>query len=366
MLIQGFVNSGVVGVFLARIFEQKIAGMAELCWTESASKLRFFTQALRVVRKDILSILFFVFVVSFCSFSVPLIVGGGKGTTLEVLIYEKVRISSDWGGALILSFLQSLILFLFSLVKLKPTLKNVGRTQKMQLLQSRSAVAILILFCLFFCGFLIKGIFLGWSQFLQIPGLWQICVQALPVSFALSLLTGALVFIFLLLTAYGKNDLLQRFLSGYVAPSTALIGFAFLLVPTTHEIFAYLKWISAFVILVFTGLYRMGWNQSLSALQKQLQMARSLGAEEWMIWKEITIPQVSSQAGLLAGIASLWAMGDFALSKMIFEQDLTLGMLAQSLMSSYRIEAALALSGLILAVGFLNFLLMAGLGRVTR
>ena len=58
----------------------------------------------------------------------------------------------------------------------------------------------------------------------------------------------------------------------------------------------------------------------------------------------------------LAGIASFWAVGDFALGKLLLPQDVTLSLLIESLLSSYRLNAAMALMSLLLVLGICCYL----------
>jgi thiamine transport system permease protein len=67
---------------------------------------------------------------------------------------------------------------------------------------------------------------------------------------------------------------------------------------------------------------------------------------------------------LAAGLASLWAVGDFALSSMASSNEFTLGLLIKTLMGHYRIDAAQVLALPLLIVGLICFLIFAGVGRV--
>jgi thiamine transport system permease protein len=71
-------------------------------------------------------------------------------------------------------------------------------------------------------------------------------------------------------------------------------------------------------------------------------------------------------ACVLAGIASLWAFGEFALGRVLLSQNLNWALLSESLMSSYRIEAGLGVGFLILFSGGLLFTFFWRLGDVGR
>jgi thiamine transport system permease protein len=76
------------------------------------------------------------------------------------------------------------------------------------------------------------------------------------------------------------------------------------------------------------------------------------------------LPQLVRPACFVAGLSSLWAWGDFALSRVIAERDVTLGMTIQSLMSGYRLEIATFLVWILLFGGAATFFLFEGAGRV--
>jgi thiamine transport system permease protein len=77
------------------------------------------------------------------------------------------------------------------------------------------------------------------------------------------------------------------------------------------------------------------------------------------------IPQLSKELGLIGALAALWASGDFALSSLVAYQDLTVAMLVDELMSSYRLELATWLMAPMLLAGFGCGALFLGAGYVT-
>ena len=57
----------------------------------------------------------------------------------------------------------------------------------------------------------------------------------------------------------------------------------------------------------------------------------------------------------LSDVGAVWAMGDFAVSRIISGSDMTLAMWTQSLVDQYRWDMALVLSWIILAASFIVF-----------
>lgn len=367
ILIHSAMNAGIVAILLKRIFEQKIIGLSEMSLVSGASQLSFFIKVVGYLKRDFLAIMYFVFCSSFLSFSVPLTVGGGRGTTLEVLIYEKIRISNSWGEALTLSLIQGLFLLLLSLGPAVSEAKAEGRKSSNSLLCSWLGLGLSLIYVFGFLYVLGQGIWLGWDKVHTIPGLYEMALNVLPFSLFLSFAVGILVFILLLLSAWDfPASNVQRLIRGISSPSTSLVGFGFLVVAGASIYSQSIVWLLAFLLIYFTSLFRLGWAEDLESLRGQVQVARVLGAKPNLIFAHILVPQLIPKAALIAGLGSLWALGDFAISRIIFSQDLTLAMLIESLMSSYRIEAAMGLLTLYFACGFLLFTLFMGIHYVTR
>ncbi len=102
----------------------------------------------------------------------------------------------------------------------------------------------------------------------------------------------------------------------------------------------------------------------MQSLDLQRQMAEVLGADRWLIFKKVEFPQLIKRASFLSGLVALWMAGDFAISRILAPRDLSLSLMTETLLSSYRISQASILSVLIFIVGVLMFLFYLGVGRV--
>jgi len=367
ILVHALMNASLAALFLKDILKKKLRSLAELCWVEGASSVAFWKEGFRYLRGDFFWLFAFIFILCFCSFAVPLIAGGGKVTTFEVAIYEKIRTSTDWGQAIGLSYLQFGFLLLFSFLPSEHPAPQRERLERAPYLKSVSGGVSAILFSFFWIGVFLWQSATGFAKLLQIEGLWRETLRVIPLSLFLSLGVGFAILALLFLSAYAFPDSwLKRFFLGFVAPSTALLGFVFLFLPSWFAGDEFLKWMIAFVILIFAPLYRWGWVQRLEGLRGQVQVARTMGADARMIFQKILLPQTLDLACRLSAVASLWALGDFALSKMIISRPATLALMAESLMSSYRIEGAMAVTALILFFGFILFLVFRGVENVIR
>jgi thiamine transport system permease protein len=365
-IVHTVINYGLVAVLLAAILESKLGRFAEVAYLEGASRWQFYKEiAFPLLKKDLLLLGLFVFVVCFGSFSIPLIVGGARGTTVEVLIYEKIRLSSDWGGAVLLAFLQSIFIFAVSFIAQKGKSSPSSSTANMSLLKWPLGSAVIVLISLLYMG----GYVQGFIQGLSFIGNFYEIQSALIWNFIGSILIGLTVGLFcyggLLAIAYAWPKLwFEKFLNGYVAPSTALVCFCLLLIGPNEGPTIFFKIPFAITLLSLNSLYRMGWDGSLESLRSQVTVAYTLGASSGQIFKEVLFPQISARAGLLAGIASIWACGDFAVSRILAHRDISIAMMTETLMSGYRLNQAILLSSLIVFAGVICFLFILGVSRV--
>lgn len=365
-LIHALINFGLVAVLLAGLIENKMGAYCELAYVEGAGQFFFLRKVFfPLMKRDLFMMFLFVFVICFGSFSIPLVVGGARGTTLEVLIYEKIRLSGNWGEAVILALLQSLFIFGLSFVAGKGRAVTGRPTSYMKLIYMPTG-NLIILFC---AGFLLMGYWQGVAEGLRHLGEFyevQSAVgEALLGSLCIGWGVGFLSFALLMLIAYVEPaPLFERFLNGYVAPSTALACFSFLLLGPNESFWPFVKIPLAFVMITLNTLYRMGWQSRLQTLRRQREVAWLMGASRGRIFQEIVLPQIAPTAGLLAGLAAVWGTGDFAVSRILAHRDLSLAMMSQTLMSSYRLNMASALSALILMAGLACFVVFFWGGRV--
>lgn len=360
---------GLCTVMIDAILSEKLARLSEMAWVLGASRFLFWRKALRLVIFDVAALFIFIFVFCFSSFAIPLMIGGSTGTTIEVLIYEKIRISSNWSEAVVLSLMQAGFLFILSLLPMRSSAQSVSRHSS-PLVRSRLGGGLALIYALSFAfAFFLSGS-RGWQHVFQIEGLWQQVFGTLPVTLVLGVCAWLLFYFLLKAMSFFSSDLkIGRFLRGYISPSVALVGLVGLSLTGWTDIVGMRQWtiyLFAMLILYFPSLVRMNWSEKLLSLSGQSQMAQVLGASQGLVFKRVIWPQMRGAAFAIALIGALWVMGDFALAKILFAQPVTLALIIESLLSSYRLEAALALTQLwILLALFLGLILWGG-HRVRR
>lgn len=366
VLVHVLLNWGLVAVLLAGLIEQKAGGIAELAWAEGCGRWRFlFRGLLPMLRKDLALIWVFVFSICFGSFSVPLVVGGGSGTTLEVLIYERIRLSTDWSQAVVIAALQSALLFGLAWLAASGRTTAKSRPANLRIFSTASGLVPILGMTLFLLIGYVQGLPPGLAQagiFVELAG---DLVRAFLGSLWVGLATGlGCLGLLLAFAALVPSTWFEKFMAGFTAPSQALTAFAFLVVFPNDVVSPLFKIPVALTLLTLPTLWRMGWQSDLDGLKRQREVAATLGAgTRDFLWR-ILVPQLAPRASTLAGLAAVWACGDFAVSRILAPRDVTMAMMTQTLMGSYRLGLATLLSLSVFAAGVVCFAAMKGVGRV--
>jgi thiamine transport system permease protein len=356
------INAGLVAVALRRIVQRKMGGMLELALMEGASRWKtFFNVTLPYLKADIASIFVFVFSLCLTSFSIPLVLGGVRAANFEIAIYQYIRMNGAWSQAVVLAVVQSLALFALTFF-LPKTLSSARET--------RASVSFFawprLRFLIFFPAAIL---FVGWAVGLgrvdaDIVELTNQYVPAMANTMIIGLSVGILHLGLMLLVAYLMPHAgLTRFLNGYLVPSAVIVGFALLLVPGSSDNFLLLKMILGLTIWSFPVLYRWLGHSLLSSLREQINVARILGAKPWLILWRVIFPQCAPGFFTAAGLAALWASGDFALTSILAGGQWTWALLTQDVMSTYRLNAASYMLIPLLVMGLLCYGFFRGLGR---
>lgn len=379
VLVQGVVLAGVFSLPLQNAMIKKLDGLALISQVFGAGPLLFWTRSLPVLRRDFLNL--FVVGLSYCvaSFSIPLLIGGGKYTTLEVLIFEKIRISQDWGQGAYLSLVQLALGFL--LYAISQGLVSDGReSQSLGFIGlNRGQVKINIYLqsqILMFFVMLVSAsvLALGFLHFfdgikilIQHPEIrlevLKVILPSLLVAGVASLVTVG--FCFLLLCA-SQQKKLRFLLIGFITPSSAVLAFSWLVLTENTETSLLVKYISVLLIICIPSALRMFFWNRLKLLESQIETAKVLGGSDFLIAKKILWPQMQKSVAILSGIVGIWVLGDYAISRMMLSQTITLAMLMDSLISSYRLEVAFGVGACLLFLSLIYFALVYFLLGVTH
>lgn len=359
-----FVFSGVVGVSLSRVLIAKLGPSADVAMTLGSGQFLFWRKiVIPAIFRDLLVQFGLIFAACFSSFSVPLLMGGGKAENVEILIYESIRNSGDWSGALLLTLAQLLILFTLSYFlqqnRKQAEIQKVYSTHP--LFSTRFDFYLASGFVIFLFIYLIKIFILvlssvSWATFLQ-KDLFVLSGGTFVVSLLSLLMTGFLFFVFLYLS---EDQKLHQFLSSYFAPSTALGALA--VAAAFGSSGAKVYFVIAFILSLFCFpiLYKLFWESDYKKILKLWEVSKTLGASRILTVRHVLFPfaRKSLERSLL--LVLVWASSDFAISRVVSLQEETLAMRIDRLLGSYYFEGAFLILLVLAGVVLFSVLLLKG------
>ena len=362
-------NVGLVSVFFSRLFLTQTGDLSSWAFLHGVNRWSFLKKILFFeMRKDIVLIFLLIFSFCFTSFSVPLLVGGVSGQTLEVFIAEKLKDPFTWPEAMALFLVETVFIFiLFSLL--------YGRGEKNRPIKNKKKLYLLP--CLPFVVLPVLPallIFFGLADVFSSKAAWQnlfliktsVVIAGIQTVFV-GVGTGIFVLLLLSAVAFCLRDLfLRRFLIAYSGASAAFMGFAFLLIGSDGPIEVLLKWSLGLSLLFLPALYRLMGESLLGRLKNQIQLVDLMGAGKIKSFTKIIWPQCAGTFFFLSGIAAFWACGDFAYSSIVGGELGHLAMLIQDLFASYHFELATMLTWVLIVIGVFCFSLFAGVAFALR
>lgn len=355
-LVFALINLGFAGVLLFGAAERKLVRLAAISEVYGLGRTRFLWRIyLPLLRRDLVVVFFMVLVMCMASFSVPLIAGGGRGTNLEVLIYEKIFIQQDWNAAFTLSMLQTLLIFLVSLrlfgrrPEQEEAAPFAGSRRAPVYLRSAGGLTLGAAYVILYLG----GYFTGLRQSLgHLPFLfmyiWDLGAAAL---FTAQALAAYLLVNFLLLVLWLADFLRRgRFNPAVhlVSLSTVVTGFSLYLLFPVSARYDLPKISLGMTLLLFPVLFRLFLQRPVEELGRQITVARVHGLPARVILVEVILRQI--RRPLLGWLAFLilWFAGDYAILKALGVQTQTLGLMSAGFLSSYRLPLSYLMSAIIL------------------
>ena len=367
------IYSGLACIMLARAFKESCGSQIFLAQTFGHSQKNvLFHVLLPNIKRDLFTIFITLFCLCLGSFSIPLVLGGGKWVTTEMAIYEFIRFEGDLTSAAFLSFYQIFILLFF--IYFIPHIREKKITLDDQDIGSKWFICLPIFITLALICSCFIDLIAGWSSFTSILFDPLLLLKSFGGTFLVSFLTGCMILFLLNLIAFvGPSAFLDKFYLLFMMPSTAVMGSSLLFLSYYFEWTLRSLLQAAFLtslglsLLFLGGLYRWKWSGEIFRLVPQRQLAKLMGHSYWSIFLHVIWPQSKYLAFHLAGLAAFWAAGDFALSLMIFKDgSATLGLLLNSMISSYRFKGAAWILLFILLSGFLMWFCFFIVSRVKK
>ncbi|MCB0357543.1 MAG: hypothetical protein KDD40_11070, partial [Bdellovibrionales bacterium] len=366
VFVHALINMGLVAHNLYRSINHKALASLELVYVEGASLRQWLWPVIKLLKDDILASFIFVFFICFASFSVPLILGNGLSTTLEVFIYEQIKIYKDWSTVSSLLIIELLALFILSTLGWKQDYKAIKEIRETKLWNFNHYKFFLFLpLTIVLSGWMVESL-RGWNELYRLADYHSEILSSIPWTIFISLGVALLITGFLLLIAWVYPlKYLGKFLFGVGAPSTVLIGYSLVSWEFSNAYFSSaLLIILALTLIFLPPLYRLYIATDFNDLHELVFMAESLGASRKLIYSKIIIPILFPKIISCAQLAALWACGEFALSSIIADNSFSLALIIKDLLQGYHLALAAILMWVILFIGCAIYFLLTGVESV--
>lgn len=350
-----FINSGLAGFILFHAVKKNLGKLGFISDVYGIPQFKFLYKILVPnLKEDIKQCFLTIFLFCFTSISVPLVVGGGRGTNLEVLIYEKIFIDQNWSVAWILNLLQTLLVVSLSYLIVRTKDQYQQDYYETSRLKSKFSLSILVIYLLVYIGGYLRSVYFSLDEFEFLTSYKTELIAAFFNSLNLYFLTGFLfVILFLIWIFYFVKTLQHVWIRHLFSVSTILVGFSLYLLFPAAAIYDYIKIPLGFSFLIFVILFRSFYMNSLENLKSQLIVTHVYGMSFKDILFYIIWPQTKKELTICFSILFIWQISDFAILKSLGTQVQTLGLMAEGFMSSYRLRAAILISFLILSLWFI-------------
>jgi thiamine transport system permease protein len=355
---------------------------------------RFIYIELPALRSTLLSTGSTIFLLCFTSFAIVLILGGSPSyNTLEVAIYEAVRLDFDIAMALKLALIQlavSTLLVVFSssfrtgLSNLKTGELHIPWKEKKHITAVQRTV--IVLFALFFIlpllVIIVDGMGADFGRIVKEELFIKSFVTSLILATVSSLITVILALLlsdakryFVLQTRLADNVFSKFFsilvsFSGnlYLAVPSLVMGLGFFLLSQNYEA-PMLFWPTA-AVLTANVLMSMPFALSVLApvMQKTAQrydkLAFSLNLTSLQRWVYCEYPYLKSPLGYVFALAFCFSLGDLGIIALFGSDEFsTLPWYLYQLMGSYRTSDAAGVALILLAITLSVFILLPKLFR---
>jgi thiamine transport system permease protein len=392
-----YLNASFASRSLLHVFESIPKEKYKLAKSLNFTTLeRFFYVEWPALRTTLLSIASTIFLLCFTSFAIVLVLGGSPAyNTLEVAIYEAVKLDFDIAMALKLALIQlgvTSLLVLFSsnfrtnIGNIKTTALIIPWSEPKHI--KRFQILIIGLFALFFMlpliAIVVDGIGADFSRIVTEP----LFIKSFFTSISLATISSILtVFFAIVLSDTKRNFTLKYRLSDnrfskllnmivsfsgnlYLAIPSLIMGLGFFLLSQKYEA-PLVVWST---IALLTANILMSLPFALSVLAPAMQktakrydkLVFSLNLSTVQRWIYCEYPYLKSSLGYVFALSFCFSLGDLGIIALFGSDDfLTLPWYLYQLMGAYRTSDAAGVALILLAITLSVFILLPRLFRST-
>lgn len=345
-------NLGFSVLQISTAIKEKVGSMALVSELYGISKKQFRRKILLpLIATDLKLNFILIFLFCIASLAVPLAAGGGKGTNLEVLIYEKIFIDQSWDVAWILIALQGGMIFLLSALYLKPQSFVHKAFQNHRYLKSKISLAGVFTYFLVFGGGYLGSLV---HSFSYIESLGEFRNELFQMTSDSLIIAALVLIVFFIVLFFWMLDFVIRLKQSnarhLISASTVLVGFSFYLFFPQTKSYDFIKLPLAYTIIFFPGLFKMFFEKKLSQLQFEITIAKIYNISLMRIIFRIIFAQIRMALWISSSLVLIWVLSDFAIARSLGTQTATIGLQAQNFLASYRLESSYLLSFYILVI----------------
>lgn len=225
-------NSGLVAVALIRLMGWRLTGFLDAAVIAGARRRMIWIEVvLPSLGNELFFLFLFVFSVCLTSFSIPLVLGGLHISNFEILIYETLRTTADWSRAIYYVLVQMAALSILAYLLPRPRWNSNPVQPPATAIGSRALLPLTVFPSLLLVGGWVIGLSRSFRHFVpeDIPlDLEVAAANTMIVGLGVGFLTLLLCLAIAYVTPHHRFFL---FMKGFLAPSSAITGFAFLLLP---------------------------------------------------------------------------------------------------------------------------------------
>ncbi len=309
-----------------------------------------------------------IFLLCLTSFAVALTLGGGpSASTIELSIYQALRVQFDLGRAALLAALQFALCVAVTLATLRLTTGSVfgpglGRPLHIPAPQGWRRwidAVVIVLATAFLLGPLLGVTLRGLPGLAELPpGVWPALARSLAVAVGSALLASAIALTLAIAVARGQGWLeltamLPLSASGLVIGTGLFLAVHPSIQPETLALPVTLA-VNAAMALPY--LFRLLLPETRALLADYGRLSDSLGLSGLARLRLITLPRLARPLGFGSGLAAALSMGDLGVIALFAsERSETLPLLIQRLMGAYRMEAAAGAALVLVSASFALF-----------
>ena len=350
---------------LSSILKETVLPYNDLCVVEGSGLIKRLRATARLWYPATARLGVTVFMFCFLSFVIPLFLGGYQWATLEVALYEKIKIKGDWSEGMAIAAFQIFILFFisFSLTRLKD-FKNYELLGKGKVQWLALPSLLLLPFFLFLLAPLI-GLFLPLTQIvasdMSLFLIQDANIRSSMNSIIVALGSGGIfVLVFQLLLVYSLPRWVMRLFTHLASAPMIFIGFALFFIGSPSYLSGLVKIFWGYFLVFFPVTLRLYLNSALSELEPFKDISKLYGISRFHYWRRVVFPLQGSKSFLYGGVIAFWTVGEFSLPSFLFLKNQVLAQKVYEFYGNYRFHEAGLLNLFLLFIGLVIFSLFLG------